>query len=277
MCMPSQESLDIVFIDEFFALKECWSREVLIARAYRIAQAPGEIGAEGAVLVSDMQQPFVRLESVSKAYGSGSSMLHVLDGLDLDLPHGETTSLVGRSGTGKSTLLSLIAGLMRPDSGHVYIGGQQMDELDDDGRASLRADRIGFVLQSDNLIPFLTAVENVELAMGFAAAQRPAKRARELLFDLGLRHRMDHLPRQLSGGESQRVAVAVALANEPDLLLADEVVGQLDSTTAGDVMEMIFTASRERNLTVLYVTHDEQLARQAHHSLRLTDRKVVPV
>lgn len=221
------------------------------------------------------EQPFVRLEAVSKSYGSGSARLEVLDKVELDLLKGETTSLVGRSGTGKSTLLSVIAGLMRPDKGHVYIGGQQMDQLDDNDRANLRADRIGFVLQSDNLIPFLTAVENVELAMGFAAARRPAARARELLSELGLGHRMDHLPRQLSGGESQRVAVAVALANEPDLLLADEVVGQLDSNTASDVMGMIFTASRERNLTVLYVTHDEQLARQAHRSLRLTDRRVV--
>ena len=222
-------------------------------------------------------QPFVRLEAVSKSYGSGSSQLEVLDQVELDLMEGETTSLVGRSGTGKSTLLSLIAGLMRPDKGHVYIGGQQMDQLDDNDRANLRADRIGFVLQSDNLIPFLTAVENVELAMGFASGRRPAARARELLSDLGLGHRIDHLPRQLSGGESQRVAVAVALANEPDLLLADEVVGQLDSNTASDVMDMIFTASRERNLTVLYVTHDEQLAGEAHRSLRLTDRKVVAV
>ena len=220
-------------------------------------------------------QPFVRLESVSKSYGSGSSKLDVLDGLNLDLPEGETTSLVGRSGTGKSTLLSLIAGLMRPDTGRISIGGQQMDQLDDDARANLRADRIGFVLQSDNLIPFLTAVENVELAIGFGRVRRSTDRARELLSDLGLAHRLDHLPRQLSGGESQRVAVGVALANEPDLLLADEVVGQLDSTTAADVMEMIFKASRERNLTVLYVTHDEQLARQAHHSLRLADRRVV--
>jgi putative ABC transport system ATP-binding protein len=217
------------------------------------------------------------LEAVSKSYGSGSSQLEVLDQVELDLIEGETTSLVGRSGTGKSTLLSLIAGLMRPDKGHVYIGGQQMDQLDDNDRANLRADRIGFVLQSDNLIPFLTAVENVELAMGFASGRRPAARARELLSDLGLGHRIDHLPRQLSGGESQRVAVAVALANEPDLLLADEVVGQLDSNTASDVMDMIFTASRERNLTVLYVTHDEQLAGEAHRSLRLTDRKVVAV
>jgi putative ABC transport system ATP-binding protein len=221
------------------------------------------------------RQSFVRLEAVSKAYGSGSSRLEVLDELNLDLPEGETTSLVGRSGTGKSTLLSLIAGLMRPDSGHIYIGGQQLDQLNDDSRASLRAERIGFVLQSDNLIPFLTAVENVEVAIGFAEGRHSTTRARELLSDLGLGHRMDHLPRQLSGGESQRVAVAVALANDPDLLLADEVVGQLDSATAADVMEMIFEASRERNLTVLYVTHDEQLARQAHRSLRLADRRVI--
>lgn len=224
---------------------------------------------------STSRQSFIRLEGVSKAYGSGSSRLEVLDELDLDLPEGETTSLVGRSGTGKSTLLSLIAGLMRPDSGHIYIGGQQLDQLNDDSRASLRAERIGFVLQSDNLIPFLTAVENVEVAIGFAEGRHSSARARELLSDLGLGHRMDHLPRQLSGGESQRVAVAVALANDPDLLLADEVVGQLDSATAADVMEMIFEASRERNLTVLYVTHDEQLARQAHRSLRLADRRVI--
>ena len=231
--------------------------------------------SEGGSVSPTSGQPLVRLEAVSKSYGSGSSKLDVLDQIALDLPQGETTSLVGRSGSGKSTLLSLIAGLMRPDTGHIYIGGHQMDQLDDNGRASLRAERIGFVLQSDNLIPFLTAVENVELALGFASGRRPTARARELLVDLGLGHRMDHLPRQLSGGESQRVAVAVALANEPDLLLADEVVGQLDSTTAADVMEMIFTASRERNLTVLYVTHDEQLARQADRSLRLTDHKVV--
>jgi putative ABC transport system ATP-binding protein len=173
-------------------------------------------------------------------------------------------------------LLSLIAGLMRPDAGHVYIGGQQMDQMDDDARAGLRAERIGFVLQSDNLIPFLTAVENVELAIGFAPGRRSVARARELLSDLGLGHRMNHLPRQLSGGESQRVAVAIALANEPDLLLADEVVGQLDTATAGDVMDMIFKASRERNLTVFYVTHDEQLARQADRLLRLTDHQVIP-
>lgn len=213
---------------------------------------------------------------MSKSYGTGPNQLHVLDGVELELRRGETTSLVGRSGSGKSTLISLIAGLMRPDAGHVHIGGQQTDELDETGRARLRAERIGVVLQSDNLVPFLTAVENVELAMGFAPGRRPPRRARELLGELGLGDRMDHLPRQLSGGEAQRVAVAVALANEPDLLLADEVVGQLDSATAAYVTELVFSAARERDLAVLYVTHDQQLASQARHSLRLADRRVVP-
>jgi putative ABC transport system ATP-binding protein len=220
--------------------------------------------------------PLVRLEGVSKSYGTGPNQLRVLDGVDLELRRGETASLVGRSGSGKSTLISLIAGLMRPDAGHVHIAGRQTDELDEAGRARLRAERIGVVLQSDNLVPFLTAVENVELAMGFAPGRRSPRRARELLAELGLGDRMDHLPRQLSGGEAQRVAVAVALANEPGLLLADEVVGQLDSSTAAYVTELVFAASRERDLTVLYVTHDEQLARQAQQSLHLADRRVVP-
>ena len=226
---------------------------------------------------SSSAEPLVRLDGVSKSYGAGPNELHVLDRIDLELRAGETTSLVGRSGSGKSTLISLIAGLLRPDAGRIQVGGQPMDELDDAGRASLRAERIGVVLQSDNLIPFLTALENVELAMGFAPGRRSPQRARELLAELGLGDRMDHLPRQLSGGEAQRVAVAVALANEPDLLLADEVVGQLDSATAAHVTELVFAASRERDLAVLYVTHDEQLARRAQHPLRLADRRVVPV
>jgi putative ABC transport system ATP-binding protein len=220
-------------------------------------------------------QPLVHLEAVSKSYASGSGVLPVLDRVDLDLAAGETTSLLGRSGSGKSTLLSLIAGLVRPDTGRISIGGQQTDRLNEAGRARLRAERIGIVLQSDNLIPFLTAKENVELAMGFGPRRHSSSRARELLSELGLESRMGNLPRQLSGGEAQRVAVGVALANEPDLLLADEVVGQLDHATAAGVMEFIFTASRERGLTVLYVTHDEQLARAAQHGLRLQDRRVV--
>lgn len=220
--------------------------------------------------------PLVRLSGVSKSYGTGPNQVHVLDRVDLALKSGETTSLVGRSGSGKSTLIALIAGLTRPDAGQVHIGGQQTDKLDDSERARLRAERIGVVLQSDNLVPFLSAVENIELAMDFAPGRRSMRRARELLAELGLGDRMHHLPRQLAGGEAQRVAVAVALANQPDLLLADEVVGQLDSSTAAQVTDLVFAASRERDLTVLYVTHDRQLARQAQHSLRLADRRIVP-
>ena len=223
--------------------------------------------------------PLVRLEGVSKGYGVGTGRVQVLDGVDLDLWAGETTSLVGRSGSGKSTLIGLIAGLMRPDAGHVCIAGRQTNALDEAGRAGLWAEQIGVVLQSDNLIPFLTAVENVELAMGFGSRRGRVGRvgrARELLAELGLSDRMDHLPRQLSGGEAQRVAVAVALANEPELLLADEVVGQLDSATAAQVTELVFAASRDRGLAVLYVTHDEQLAGQAQHALRLGDRHILP-
>jgi putative ABC transport system ATP-binding protein len=226
--------------------------------------------------VSAPAQPFVHLDGVSKSYASGSGVLQVLDRVDLDLVAGETTSLLGRSGTGKSTLLSLIAGLVRPDTGRIIIGGKQTDQLNEAERARMRAERIGIVLQSDNLIPFLTAKENVELAMGFLPRRRSSSRAEELLSELGLENRIGNLPRQLSGGEAQRVAVGVALANEPDLLLADEVVGQLDQATAAGVMEVIFAASRERGLTVLYVTHDEQLAHAAQHGLRLQDRRIVP-
>ncbi len=222
-------------------------------------------------------EPFVRLESVSKSYGVGPARLDLLRSVDLALSRGQTASLLGRSGSGKSTLLSLIAGLTRPDAGRIWIDGQSTERMGEATRAALRADRIGIVLQSDNLIPFLSALENVELAMGFASrGRRRTARARDLLADLGLTRRLQHRPRQLSGGEVQRVAVAVALANEPDLLLADEVVGQLDSTTAAEVLGMIFRAAVERAVAVLYVTHDDELARQAQTSLRLADHRVVP-
>jgi len=220
--------------------------------------------------------PFVRLDGVSKSYGKGSGRLDLLRSVDLALASGSTTSLVGRSGSGKSTLLSLIAGLMRPDAGRIWIDGQSIEGMAEAQRAALRADRIGIVLQSDNLIPFLSALENVELALAFGspAPRRPA-RARDLLAELGLATRLHHRPRELSGGEAQRVAVAVALANEPDLLLADEVVGQLDSATAADVLGMIFRASADRRLTVLYVTHDDQLAGWAQRTLRLVEHRTV--
>jgi putative ABC transport system ATP-binding protein len=218
--------------------------------------------------------PLVRLDEVSKAYRAGGTATSVLRSTTLALARGETTSLVGVSGSGKSTLISLLAGLMRPDSGRILFESRDIAELDDVPRASLRARRIGVVLQSGNLIPFLTAGENVELAMTLAGRAPSAGRSRELLSEVGVGRRIDHLPRRLSGGEAQRVAVAMALANEPELLLADEVTGELDSASAEAVMATIFSAARERGLTVLYVTHNDALAARADRRLRLQDGEV---
>lgn len=213
-------------------------------------------------------------QAVSKAYRQGDLETRVLSEVSLEIERGKTTSLVGVSGSGKSTLISLLAGLMTPDRGRVLFDGQDLNVLDDTGRASLRANRIGVALQNSNLIPFLTAVENVQLAIDLAGGDASATRADDLIDQLGLETRRHHLPRRLSGGEAQRVALAVALANEPDLLLADEVVGELDSTTAARVMEVVFDASRERELAVLLVTHSLELAARTDSQLRLVEGEV---
>ena len=217
----------------------------------------------------------LRVQAISKTYREAGLEAHVLRGASLELERGETTSLIGVSGSGKTTLMSLLAGLMHPDSGTVFFDGQSLSDLDDAARARLRARRIGVVLQSGNLIPFLTAAENVELAIELGGGRRRARvRARRLLDEVGLAGRADHEPRRMSGGEAQRVSVAMALANEPDLLLADEVTGQLDSASADRVMDVIFGAWRERGLTMLFVTHDGELAARAQRRLRLQDGAV---
>jgi putative ABC transport system ATP-binding protein len=178
------------------------------------------------------------------------------------------------SGSGKSTLISLLAGLLLPDSGKILFDGDEITELDDVARARLRALRIGVVLQSGNLIPFLTAQQNIELAMELGGRDRNDGRAEALLSELGLGDRLHHVPRRLSGGEVQRVAVAMALANRPDLLLADEITGQLDSANAEQVMDVIVDAWRRRGLTVLFVTHDRELAGRAERRLVLESGEV---
>lgn len=222
-----------------------------------------------------MSAPLLRVDGLAKTYRSGGADTPVLRGVSLELERGVTASLVGVSGSGKSTLLALLAGLMRPQSGSVVFDGTDLGRLDDTARARLRARRIGVVLQSGNLIPFLTAEENVELALELAGTARRPLRAAALLHEVGLAERRRHRPARLSGGEAQRVAVAVALANQPDLLLADEVTGQLDAATAGEVMDSIAAASRERGLTVLFVTHSRALAERAERRLALVDGEVV--
>jgi putative ABC transport system ATP-binding protein len=213
----------------------------------------------------------VQVQAISKSYDNGAGRTTVLRDVNLDLARGETTSLVGVSGSGKSTLISLLSGLMRPDSGQVVFDGRDITELDDTERARLRGRRVGVVLQNGNLIPFLTALENVSLAIELGDGERAETRARELLSEVGLGHRLHHLPRRMSGGEAQRVSVAMALANRPDLLLADEVTGELDSSNAERVMAVILDAWRQRGLTVLLVTHSSELAAGAQRHLQLVD------
>jgi putative ABC transport system ATP-binding protein len=216
-------------------------------------------------------EPLARLRDVFKIYREGSTETVALRGTDLELPRGQMTSLVGPSGSGKSTMLSLLAGLSLPSAGQVIFEGTDISRLDESARARLRAERMGMVFQSGNLIPFLNALENVQLAERLAGKPGKVSHARELLSEVGLAQRMNHLPRQLSGGEAQRVSIAVALANDPDLLLADELTGELDSATAAKVMDVLRGAWERRHLTILLVTHNRDLAAQADHRLRLLD------
>lgn len=213
--------------------------------------------AEGALL---------EVRDLVKSYGDSP----VLRGLHLTLDRGESASLMGPSGTGKSTLLAILAGLMPPDSGQVRLDGQCVSDLDSDARARVRRTGIGVVLQSDNLIPFLTAEENVELALGLAGTESSG-RARDLLDGLGLADRRHSYPRRLSGGEAQRVALAVALANEPRLLLADEVTGALDGASAELVMAALLSAAAERDIALLLITHSSAIAEHADTRLVMTD------
>ncbi|MEO6571141.1 MAG: ABC transporter ATP-binding protein [Ilumatobacteraceae bacterium] len=218
--------------------------------------------------------PLVAVRDVTKSFGSPNEPVAVLCDVDLELRARDKVSLVGPSGCGKSTLLMLIAGLLRPDRGTIEIDGVAMSELGDAQRADVRAHRIGIALQSDNLVPFLSARENVELALGFAGSDERAvvrDRANELLERFSVGHRAEHLPRHLSGGETQRVALAVAMANAPALLLADEVVAALDQQTAADVIAEVLGG----DMAVLYVTHDVALADRVDRRLTFDGHTIV--
>lgn len=230
------------------------------------------VGPSGSI--SPARKALVHLQGVSKAYRNPTETTVVFQDLDLDLHQGEITCLQGPSGSGKSTIISLIAGLMVPDSGQVVFDGRDVSELSDTERSRLRGTRIGTVLQSGNLLPFLTAAENVATAMRFAGAERSAARVASLLDEVGLADRAHHLPRRLSGGEAQRASLAVALANAPDLLLADEAVGQLDSKTARLVMDIFARICRERGLAVLLVTHDPEVAALGSRIVRLFEGRL---
>ncbi len=213
----------------------------------------------------------VELRNLYKIYSGREVETVALQGANLSVTHGEFLAIRGRSGSGKSTLLNLIGGLDQPDAGQVVLNGVEITHLHEGERAAFRRSHIGTIYQQDNLIPFLTALENVLLPMELAARPGREKRAQELLAEVGLKERLHHRPAQLSGGERQRVAIAAALANEPDLLLADELTGELDSATADQVMKLLAQLNREHGLTLVVVTHNLRVAAQAQRQVEIRD------
>lgn len=211
----------------------------------------------------------VRVEQLGKQVTTGDSALTILRGVSFTVAAGEAVAVVGASGSGKSTLLGLLAGLDTPTSGSVSIGGEDLFALDEDGRAALRARLVGFVFQSFNLLPAMTALENVMLPLELAGESGASASAKVLLERVGLGGRLTHYPKQLSGGEQQRVAIARAFATRPALLLADEPTGNLDAATGADIIDLMFELNRERGTTLVLVTHDIELSQRCGRALRL--------
>ena len=211
------------------------------------------------------------LHDLYKIYKEGDIETVALRGASLMVQPGEFVAITGRSGAGKSTLLNLIGGLAVPNAGQIVIDGTDIAKLDETHRARFRRNQIGIVFQTDNLIPFLSALENVMLPLQLARRGGAADRARQLLSAVGLADRLQHTPDRLSGGERQRVAIAVALANEPSLLLADELTGELDSATADNVMTLLDQLNAERHLTLIVVTHNPTVAARARRQIKIAD------
>lgn len=215
---------------------------------------------------------------LTKEYQSGTQRLTVLRDVSFDVPQGAFVSIVGPSGSGKTTLLGLLAGLDTPSQGTVSLDGEEFGSLDEDRRAKLRGEKVGFVFQSFQLIPTLTALENVQVPLelsGAVSAKEATSRARDLLTRVGLGDRTHHFPQQLSGGEQQRVALARAFVNEPRILFADEPTGNLDGTTGERIVELLQALNRERGCTIVLVTHDITLAARTQRTIRLRDGVVV--
>lgn len=221
---------------------------------------------------------FIYLENVVKSYHMGRVDVFALKGVDLSVRRGETVGVAGPSGSGKTTLLNIIAGVDRPTAGNVFVDGRNVADLTGAALASYRRDSIGYIFQFFNLVPTLTARQNIELPMVLAAApaHQSRERASELLRLVEMDDRANHVPAELSGGEQQRVAIAVALANDPPLLLADEPTGELDSEMGEQLIETLFTSARELNKTVVAASHDIGLLRQCERVLRLRDGRIVP-
>ena len=212
---------------------------------------------------------------LTKEYQSGASRLAVLKHVSFDIPQGSFVSIVGPSGSGKTTLLGLLAGLDTPSGGSVSLDGVDLTRLTEDERALLRGEKVGFIFQTFQLIPTLTAIENVQVPLELRGENGATARATTLLQRVGLADRMDHFPTQLSGGEQQRVAIPLAFSNSPRILFADEPTGNLDGETGARIVELLEELNRESGSTIVLVTHDIALASRAGRMIRLRDGSVV--
>lgn len=219
----------------------------------------------------------LRTEALCKTYGMGENAVHAVDHVSFQIQQGEFVAVVGASGSGKSTLMHLIGGVDTPTSGKIFVDGQDISVLNADRLAVFRRQRIGIVYQFYNLIPVLTAEENILLPWSLDGKKPDPERLDSIMNALGIAHRRHHLPNELSGGQQQRVSIARALINSPALLLCDEPTGNLDSKSSGDIMQLLHLANEEFHQTVVMITHDPEIARGAGRVLRMQDGKLEEV
>jgi len=212
----------------------------------------------------------IKTSQLIKRVSTAESELEILRGIDLEIKRGETAAIVGASGSGKSTLLGLLAGLDAPSSGEITLDGTNIVNLDEDERATLRSEKVGFVFQNFQLLPALTALENVMLPLELAGIDDAREKSEEFLSRVGLADRFHHYPRTMSGGEQQRVAIARAFASQPLILFADEPTGNLDTTTGAKVVELLFGLNKEEGTTLVLVTHDNNLADRCQRKFTMT-------
>ena len=220
------------------------------------------------------QSPVIQLQNVSLSFEGHSGKVDILKDIDLHIPSGQHVAILGPSGAGKTSLLMVIAGLEQQSAGEISLVGQSITAMNEDRLAELRGDHIGIVFQAFRLIPSMTAVQNVAVPLELAGDKQATEKAAKALEQLGLGHRLNHLPEQLSGGEQQRVAIARAIAPQPDILLADEPTGNLDSATGERVIEELFSAAERVGAALILVTHDEVLAQRCTRILRIEDGRL---
>ncbi|MFO7304546.1 MAG: ABC transporter ATP-binding protein [Gammaproteobacteria bacterium] len=214
-------------------------------------------------------EPVLKAEKITKQVSSPEGTLTIVADVDLEIEPAETVAIVGASGAGKSTLLALLAGLDEPTSGRVWLNGHELTALDEDGRAAVRANHVGFVFQSFHLVPSLTAIENVMLPLELAGKANAREAAANALAQVNLSERLEHYPRQLSGGEQQRVAIARAFVTQPAILFADEPTGNLDAITGERIIELLFDLNAAARTTLVVVTHDPAIARRCSRTVRI--------